>query len=64
MKKFSDIFSRHVEYGWQILGTKVTAVESGMPSCSAFIKVASTNTAKNGFRRKLKRRKNRKWRKV
>ena len=41
-----------MEYGWQILDTKFTGVESGGPSCSAFIKVARTKTAKNRFKRK------------
>jgi hypothetical protein len=41
-----------VDYGWQIIDKKVTAVESGGPSSTAFIKVASTKESKNRFRNK------------
>lgn len=52
-KNFSDLFSWHEEYWWQILDTKITTVEFGGPSSTAFIKVASKKRTKNRFRNKV-----------
>jgi hypothetical protein len=51
-KNFSEVLSRRVEFGWQVLETKIAAVKFGGPPSTAFIKVASTKRTKDRFRRK------------